>query len=171
MGKTLLDKRGEIMLPMHYSSFLCLHFERIRDLQLGRYLVSKLIELLFVREFVSCLDATKSSEPPVIINIVSPGLSSSNLGRNRHPSLAFKIIRFFLQLTIMHTAEEGSRGLVLSACAGTGSNGEFMYNGENRELEKWIYTDMGKRAQKKVFEQTMKVLEARKPGIEKSVGL
>jgi retinol dehydrogenase-12 len=138
---------------------------------LDSYKVSKLIELLFVRELVSCLDTAKSPGPPVIINLVSPGLSSSNLGRNRNPSLAFKILRFFLQLTIMHTAEEGSRGLVLSACAGTDSHGEFMYNGENRELEKWIYTDMGKRAQRKVFEQTMKVLEARKPGIGKSVGL
>lgn len=136
-----------------------------------RYEISKLIELLFIRELVSSLNTTKSPAPPVVINLVSPGLSSSNLGRNRDPSLAFKILRFFLQLTIMHTAEEGSRGLVLSSCTGVDSNGEFMYNGVRQELEKWICTDMGKRAQRKVFEQTMKVLEMRKPGIGMAVGL
>jgi hypothetical protein len=35
----------------------------------------------------------------------------------------------------------------------------------------WIYTGLGKKAQVKTFEQTIKVMETRKPGIGASAGL
>lgn len=46
-----------------------------------------------------------------------------------------------------------------------------MSDGMNQEVEEWILSDMGKRVQKKVFDQTMKVLETRKPGVGAEVGL
>lgn len=46
-----------------------------------------------------------------------------------------------------------------------------MSDGKNEEVEKWIYSDTGKKAQVKVFEQTMEVLEARRPGIGADSGL
>jgi hypothetical protein len=47
----------------------------------------------------------------------------------------------------------------------------MMSDGSNQKVEAWIYTDMGKKAQVKVFEQTMKILEQRKPGIGAAAGL
>lgn len=38
----------------------------------------------------------------------------------------------------------------------------FMSDGKNQDVEPWIYTDQGKKVQKKVFEQTMKVLDERR---------
>lgn len=59
---------------------------------------------------------------------------------------------------------------MLAAYAGPDSHGEWMSNGKNEDVEAWIYGEVGQRAQKKVFEQTMKVLEIRKPGIREAVG-
>jgi hypothetical protein len=46
-----------------------------------------------------------------------------------------------------------------------------MSDSQNQDVERWIYGDVGKKAQKKVFEQTVNVLEKRSPGIAKSTGL
>lgn len=72
---------------------------------------------------------------------------------------------------IGRTTEVGSRTLVLGAAAGPTSHGEYLSDGENQAVESWIYTDVGKAVQRKVFEQTMKVLELRKPGVGHAVGL
>jgi hypothetical protein len=85
--------------------------------------------------------------------------------------LAARIIGSIVYKIIGRTTEVGSRTLVLGAFAGPTSHGEYMSDGKNQDVESWIYTDMGKGAQKKVFEQTMKVLELRKPGIGHAVGL
>lgn len=58
-----------------------------------------------------------------------------------------------------------------NASAGPESHGEYTSDSEIQKVEEWIYSDMGKRAQKKVFEQTMKVLETRKPGLGKEVSV
>lgn len=65
----------------------------------------------------------------------------------------------------------GARTYVFSASAGPESYGEFMSDGEVQKAEGWIYTDVGKKVQRKVFEQTMKVLETRSPGVGAAVGL
>jgi len=69
------------------------------------------------------------------------------------------------------TTEVGSRTFVIGASAPPSSHGEYMADGKNQEVESWILTDLGKKAQVKAFEQTMKVMEMRSPGIGASVGL
>jgi hypothetical protein len=46
-----------------------------------------------------------------------------------------------------------------------------MSDGHNQSVESRIYDDVGKRAQKKVFEQTMKIIEMRKSGLRDEIGL
>ena len=46
-----------------------------------------------------------------------------------------------------------------------------MIDGQNQDVEKWIYEDVGKRAQRKAFEQTKKLLETRSLGFMKAAGL
>lgn len=127
------------------------------------------MEVLLVRELVSRLNDT---EFPVTITLANPGLCKSTIGHSATDPAPHKplIVRALLSI-IERTTEVGSRALVLGASAGPASHGLFMSDGKNQEVEGWIYEDMGKRAQEKVFEQTMKVLETRKPGIGAEVGL
>ncbi|KIX05112.1 uncharacterized protein Z518_05984 [Rhinocladiella mackenziei CBS 650.93] len=134
------------------------------------YHLSKLLEVLLVRELVSRLNANKTStSPPVTITIVNPGLCVSSLDRDS--ILILRIIGYILRYLLGRSPEVGARTLVYGACAGPDSHGEFMSDGQNQGVEQWIYSDMGKKVQKKLFEQTMKVLEARKQEIGKKVGL
>lgn len=81
------------------------------------------------------------------------------------------IVSAIMVFIVGRSTEQGARTLVHGASAGPGSHGEFMSDGQNQDVERWIYGDVGKRAQKKVFEQTMAVLESRSPGIGKGVGI
>jgi hypothetical protein len=154
------------------------------------YCATKLIEVLFVRELVARLGqktkvkmqrrtrtpnpppglATPEAEvpPPVIINLVNPGFCSTTLGSDGEPfPLLVRIIRGFLDRTV----EVGSRTLVLAASAPASSHGVFQSDGANQDVEAWIYKDVGRRAQAKVFEQTMRVLKERWPGVVREAGL
>jgi retinol dehydrogenase-12 len=135
----------------------------------NRYCVSKLLEVLFTLELVHRLKPNDSSDPPVVIDLVNPGLCSSTILRTGTAveNVLFSILCFFLA----RTTEVGSRTYVHAASAGQGSHGLFMSDGENQEVEPWILTEEGKRAQVKVFEQTMKILEKRSPGIGKAIGV
>ncbi|KAI2601823.1 NAD(P)-binding protein [Hypoxylon sp. NC1633] len=133
-----------------------------------RYQIGKLLEVLIVRELVTRLKTTKSSTPPVIINLVNPGLCTSTLGRGSSDGgLLLRIMRRILD----RSTEVGGRSYVTAAGAGLESHGEFLSDGKTQDVEWWIYTEAGQRAQRKVFEQTMKILEERRPGITREVGL
>lgn len=101
--------------------------------------------------------------------MVNPGLCMSELDRNANPVV--HTIIWVIRLILARSTEVGARTLVYGACAGPDSHGEFMSDGKNQQVEAWIYSDAGKRAQVKVFEQTMQILEERKPGIAAQVGL
>ncbi|KAJ5813316.1 NAD(P)-binding protein [Penicillium pulvis] len=72
---------------------------------------------------------------------------------------------------LTRTTEVGSRILVLAASAPASSHGELQSDGANEDVEGWVYTEVGQRAQKKVFEQTLQILEARQAGIAREAGL
>ncbi|KAJ6021665.1 NAD(P)-binding protein [Penicillium herquei] len=154
-----LTKFPEIKAPDLYAKL-----NEQSDLsQQPRYQATKLIEVLFTRELVARL----GSSTRVIINLVNPGLCTSNLERSGKPSLLLRIVHRILDRTI----EVGNRTLVLGASAPLSSHGEFQSDGANQDVEAWIYTEVGQRVQKKVFEQTMQILEARKSGIALEAGL
>ncbi|RAH64715.1 NAD(P)-binding protein [Aspergillus aculeatinus CBS 121060] len=144
---------------------------RERFSQQARYQATKLIEVLFTRELVARLSTKQEDDadgtPPVIINIVNPGLCASDLARAEPPSVIARIARQILE----RTTEVGARTLVLAASAPKSSHGELQSDGKNQNVEGWIYTEVGRRVQKKVFEQTLKVLEERRPGISLEAGL
>lgn len=136
-----------------------------------RYEISKLIQVLMVREIVSRTSVDNLPSPSVVINLVNPGLCVSTLATRSEEPLTARIIGSVVYAILARTTEVGSRTLILGAGAGPASHGEYMSDGRNQDVEPWIYTDVGKKAQKKVFEQTMKMLELRKPGIGGAVGL
>ena len=134
--------------------------------QQPRYQVSKLLEVLLIRELVARLKPT--TPPAVIINLVNPGLCSSTLGRSdAPPPVPARIVRRILD----RTTEVGARTYVLAASAPASSHGEFQSDGKNQDVEGWIYTDVGRGVQRKVWEETVRVLEGKKPGVLREVGL
>ncbi|RVX65852.1 hypothetical protein B0A52_10309 [Exophiala mesophila] len=151
-------KAPELNAPDIYA-----HLNDKSAFNMGRYNLSKLLEILFIRELCSRLH-----DESVVITMVNPGLCKSELDRS-----ASFILRLFitpLRMILARTTEVGSRTLVAGACS-PDSHGQFMSDGVNQDPEAWILTDTGKKAQLKVFEQTMKILEQRKPGISKEAGL
>ena len=125
--------------------------------------------MLFVREMVVRLDRSKpGGPPPIIITLVNPGLCKSNIDRDdKPPGLAMRAMRAVLD----RTTEVGGRALVHGAAAAADAHGQFMSDGKNQDVEGWIYEDVGGRAQCKVFEQTVAVLEQRKPNLVAAAGL
>ncbi|KAJ5557480.1 NAD(P)-binding protein [Penicillium frequentans] len=155
-----LTKFPEINTPDLYAKLN----EKSDFSQQPRYQVTKLMEVFFTRELVARL----GSSTRVIINLVNPGLCTSNLDRNSGKSPAMlRLVRFILD----RTTEVGSRTIVLAASAPASSHGEFQSDGANQDVEAWIYTEVGQRVQKKVFEQTLQILDARKAGIAREAGL
>ena len=73
-----------------------------------------------------------------------------------------------LQYLVARSTEIGSRALVAGACAGLGSHGKYMSDCVNLEPAGWIQTEEGARLQRRVYEQTMDVLEKVEPDISKN---
>ena len=67
------------------------------------------------------------------------------------------------------TTEVGSRTLVAGACAGEGSHGKYMADCVNQEAVGWLSTEDGAKLQRRVYEQTLEVLEKIEPGISKTI--
>ena len=91
----------------------------------ARYPVSKLLEVLYVRELVTKLaagahGANKSGDPPVIVNLPNPGWCWSEIIKGKTLP-----IRMMMTL-IARTTEHGSRALCSSALAGKESHGEYL---------------------------------------------
>jgi hypothetical protein len=115
---------------------------------------------LFVRELV------KHTEKVPVITIVNPGFCKSELGRDGAPFLAaIKVLRLFLA----RSTEVGSRTLLAGACSGEDSHGMYMSDCKNQKVTPWIETEDGARVQKKVYEQTLAVLERIEPGINRNI--
>lgn len=157
----LVSNPGQFFVHVHVRGR---NIRLLKQTSYYRYQATKLMEVLFTRELVARL----GSSTRVIINLVNPGLCTSNLERNSgKPSVVLRLVRRILD----RTTEVGSRTLVLGASAPASSHGEFQSDGANQDVEAWIYTEVGQRAQKKVFEQTLQILEARKSGIAHEAGL
>lgn len=111
-------------------------------------------------------ELVKHTDNVPVITLINPGFCKSELGRDGVPFLAFiKLLRYLLA----RSTEVGSRTLLAGACAGEGSHGMYMSDCENREIAPWIETEEGAKVQKKVYEQTLAVLERIEPGISKNI--
>ncbi|GAB7353681.1 hypothetical protein MBLNU459_g4087t1 [Dothideomycetes sp. NU459] len=120
-----------------------------------RYQVSKLLEVLTVRE----LAAQHPQSYPVIINTLNPGLCHSELARD----LGFGMIVF--KFLLARTTEVGARTLVYAATAGAETHGQYLSNDTVTPPSKFVRSEEGAQAQKKVWKELSARLEAIQPGI------
>lgn len=121
-----------------------------------RYPVSKLLEVLVVREW-----ATRMGESPVIINMLNPGLCHSQLLREGGWGA------YIFKLLVARSTEVGSRTLVAGAAGGTESHGAYMTNGKvaNGSLSAFVRSEDGEKAQKKIWGELAEILESIEPGV------
>ncbi|KAI1365808.1 hypothetical protein F5Y08DRAFT_302751 [Xylaria arbuscula] len=124
----------------------------------ARYQDSKLLQVLIHREIVSRLDNGEGNTPPVIFNVVNPGLCTTNLERQlERPGFATRLLHRILY----RTAEVGARSLVHASYAGPATHGGYLTDLKMVHVAPWIYTEVGKNAQLKAYNQTMQILEKR----------
>jgi NAD(P)-dependent dehydrogenase (short-subunit alcohol dehydrogenase family) len=88
----------------------------------GRYAVSKLFQVFFVRELGKRIDSSEG--PTVIVNCLTPGACRSDF--DRESSGLRKVVFSVLEALLARTTEAGSRTLVAGATAGLESHGQYM---------------------------------------------
>ena len=153
-GFTKLEERNEPNIFKALDDEKNVHFKE-------RYPVSKLLEVLVVREI-----APKLADSGVILNMLNPGLCHSELARESGWGL------WFLKLFLARTAEVGSRTLVAAASVGDESHGAYMTDGfvDNGALSDFVTSEDGEIAQKKVWKELKDILEKIQPAVSKSLG-
>ncbi|PQE17929.1 hypothetical protein CJF32_00008399 [Rutstroemia sp. NJR-2017a WRK4] len=133
--------------------------------QQERYNVSKLLEILVVRELASKM--TASGKSPVILNTLTPGFCHSEL--MRHALFPLNVLAWLGKALIARTTEVGSRTLVAAAAAGEESHGQYMADCKVDRPSKWVRSEEGMEVQKRVYEEVMLALEEIQPGITKNI--
>lgn len=128
-----------------------------------RYGTTKLLEVFFVRELASRVG---TSHRP-IITAVNPGFCYSDFRRNISGLQAYFAAAF--EYLTARTTEVGSRNLVAGGCAAENSHGEYMADSVNQALMGWASTGEGRMVQKRVYEQSLALLEKIEPGISGNV--
>ncbi|KAK7737463.1 hypothetical protein SLS53_006536 [Cytospora paraplurivora] len=133
--------------------------DRSEDLS-ERYPVSKLLEVLTVREIAPKLEGSG-----VVLNIVNPGLCHSELLRDG--GFFYTAIKFFLA----RATETGSRTLVTAGTVGKESHGKFMENGvvADEALSEFVQSENGKKASEKLWKELSEILDQIETGVTKNI--
>jgi len=131
------------------------------------YNVSKLIEILIVRQLATITSGAEGEKRPVVINTLTPGLCRSDL--SRHAVFPFSLGVRIGKLTLARTTEMGSRTLFAAVTAGVESHGKYMADCKVSDPSSFIRSDQGFVAQEKVYAELMTILENIEPGITKNI--
>ncbi|KAH8653628.1 hypothetical protein BX600DRAFT_489307 [Xylariales sp. PMI_506] len=135
---------------------------------LGRYPLTKLIEILACRHLADLIPVSKTG---VVLNYISPGLCYTNLNTKGSEETR-KMVDAQRDQFFGRTAEMGSRTLLASAVLGKDSHG--LLNGsceiQEERVPEWVTDDEGKALQKKIWEDIAKELDIIVPGcVEKAL--
>ncbi|PFH62482.1 hypothetical protein XA68_13384 [Ophiocordyceps unilateralis] len=122
---------------------------------LERYFVSKLIQLLVVREMA----ARAGASYPVTINCTNPGFCHSELARESGWYL------YIMGLLLARSTEVGSRTIVAAAEAGPETHGKYMSESYVIEPSDFVTSEEGARVQTKIWSELVDKMEAIKPGV------
>ncbi|KAF7931137.1 uncharacterized protein EAE97_009346 [Botrytis byssoidea] len=121
-----------------------------------RYNLSKLMEILIVRHFVSL----HGTDYPVVFNTVHPGWCQ--------PNLANEIATIFLKKVencMGRTTEEGARSLVFATSFGKESHGKYVGNGGLLSESSFVTSKDGAAAGEKLWTQLSIKLEKIRPNV------
>ncbi|KAI9883361.1 MAG: hypothetical protein M1823_004873 [Watsoniomyces obsoletus] len=158
----------------HWTAFPERNSERIfeelrveeKARMMDRYNVSKLLEVLIVRELAEHTSKSDKSDK-VIINTVNPGFCHSELLRDvKGGQKAFMAV---MKGALARTTEEGSRTLVYAAAAGEDTHGKYMGDCSVKPPSKFVLSPEGAETQKRVWKELGEILEKIQPGILQNI--
>ncbi|ESZ92045.1 hypothetical protein SBOR_7575 [Sclerotinia borealis F-4128] len=122
----------------------------------GSYNVSKLMEILVVRHFVSL----HGSNYPIVFNTVQPGWCQSNLTTEITTSFEKKVENF-----MGRTTEEGARSLVFATSLGKESHGKHVGDGGLLSESFFVTSKDGSATGEKLWNQLSSKLQKIRPGV------
>ncbi|RAL61592.1 hypothetical protein DID88_009630 [Monilinia fructigena] len=158
------DAHEQALFKEQFSPFILAALKN-HKLQQDRYNVSKLLEILIIRELAPRL--SKSEKPSIILNTLTPGFCNSEL--MRHALFPLNVFAWIGKSLLARTTEVGSRTLVAAAAAGEESHGTYMVDCAVSEPSKYVRSEKGKNAQMRVYVEVMEALEKIQQGITKNI--
>jgi len=132
-----------------------------------RYNVSKLLDVLIVRQLASLTTTGPHSSEPIIVNCVSPGLCHSELSRDQAGVLGY--VFGIVKKLLARTTEVGGGTFVFSTVAGKESNGQYMSECVITEPSAFVKSKEGQQTQEKLWTELSEILEGIQPGITKNI--
>ncbi|CAK7563757.1 MAG: hypothetical protein SEPTF4163_001633 [Sporothrix epigloea] len=142
-------------------------FDALKDpkkMSHDRYNVSKLLEVLAVRELAGILEKNNT---PVTVNTVNPGLCRTQLFRTL--PFGFRYLMLGAVYALGRTAAMGARTLVAGAAGGPETHGQYMDTGVVYPVSTYVTSEAGVDAQHRVWTEMLSILEGVHPGISKSI--
>jgi len=133
----------------------------------GRYELTKLLNVFFVRELTKRLPANS----PVIVTAVNPGYCKSEL--RRHLSFMQGIFDRVMEAFLARTSEEGSRQLLWAAIGGVGREfelrGGYVSKADLQEVSDFALSDEGAVVQTRLWDESVEILSRVEPKFESNV--
>ncbi|KAI9825809.1 MAG: hypothetical protein M1832_000749 [Thelocarpon impressellum] len=128
-----------------------------------RYNVSKLLEVLAVRELAGALAASPRGGRTVVLDTVNPGLCHSELGRDA--AGARGMIFTVMKALLARSTEVGSRTLISAASAGWEGHGQYFSDCKVAAPSPYVLSPEGQDMQRRVWVELGEKLERIQPGI------
>lgn len=145
-------------------------FEKLADKKTARmkdrYPVSKLIQLLCVRELAS--EVSKSSkEGRIIVSTINPGYVDTAI--MREASFPYSMFLFVMKHLLSRTAEQGGRTLVNGAEGGDETHGQYLDDCHVGEVSSFVKSEDGMKTQKRLWAELSTKLQTIQPGVMGSI--
>ncbi|KKY15224.1 putative short-chain dehydrogenase reductase [Diplodia seriata] len=134
-----------------------------------RYNVSKLLEVLVVRELAASPSLMGRSPYPVVVTAPNPGLCASALRREMYEgNFAMRWGVWLMERLLERSSEEGARNFVACASAGEAYHGRYVSDGVPKEPAALVRSEEGAVLQKRVWEELRDILEGIEPGVTRN---
>lgn len=132
-----------------------------------RYFLSKLLEVMFIRELSSRLPAPTL----VAVSAVNPGLCHSRLMREADSSPLFKFVLSVYKGLLARTTEMGSRAIVHAAIEPNERerHGHYLSSCKVTEVSDYVLSAEGGEFSKRLWDETLKILGDIDPRVNKIV--
>ncbi|CZR56755.1 related to enoyl-CoA hydratase/isomerase [Phialocephala subalpina] len=120
---------------------------------MDRYSVTKLVNLIFVKELASRVDGEK-----VVVNLINPGSVDTGLHRDGN-----KLIQTFDRV-MGRTPDEGGRLLIDAAVVkGRGTHGLYLSEAKVTNMSAFVGSKEGEKVQKRIWDETIGCLRKHVP--------
>ncbi|KAK0621948.1 hypothetical protein B0T17DRAFT_494175 [Bombardia bombarda] len=126
-----------------------------------RYYVSKLIQLLTMREFANELSKSHKNGK-VIVSVVNPGFVKTEI--MRHAGAMLQVGLKVLRKVLARTTEEGGRTLIHGAEGGEETHGQYLNDCKVGIVGEFVSSPEGEQKQKQLWRELTEKLESIHPG-------